>query len=143
MGGPVQLPSDALTLSPRGHQGQGGRRRQGRRGWGSGPCHPLNSNITSFMLRKYEREWPPAAGRAVTNSTATKRSTIRRLRWPDSTNSASDDPGTVQFSWTLDCERVLAGGVSRYGRRPETPPGPAVAADCQWAPALAREWANR
>ena len=49
------------------------------------------------------------------------------------------------FSWTLDCERVLAGGVSRWGNqirdrrrrrepggRPETPPIPAVAADCQW-----------
>ena len=43
------------------------------------------------------------------------------------------------FSWTLDCERVLAGGVSRWGNqirdrrrrrelggRPETPPIPAV-----------------
>ena len=48
------------------------------------------------------------------------------------------------FSWTLDCERVLAGGVSRWGNqiknrrrrrkpegRPETPPGAAVGDGCQ------------
>ena len=47
----------------------------------------------------------------------------------------SSAPG---FSWTLDCERVLAGGVSRWGStirnrrrwepggRPERPPGAAV-----------------
>ena len=43
------------------------------------------------------------------------------------------------FSWTLDCERVLAGGVwgetsesaaAEEARRPETPPGAAVG-DCQ------------
>ena len=48
------------------------------------------------------------------------------------------------FSWTLDCERVLAGGVSRWGNqiknrrrrrkpegRPETPPDAAVGDGCQ------------
>ena len=33
----------------------------------------------------------------MTNSPATKRSTIRRLRWPDSTNSVSEKPGTVHL----------------------------------------------
>jgi hypothetical protein len=49
------------------------------------------------------------------------------------------------FSWTLDCERVLAGGVSRWGRkirvrpwrrepvgRPEARPGAAAGVGSQW-----------
>ena len=56
------------------------------------------------------------------------------------------------FSWTLDCERVLAGGVSRWGNqiknrrrrrkpegRPETPPGAAVGTVV--SPAQARDGA--
>ena len=55
-----------------------------------------------------------------------------------------DGSCALGFSWTLDCERVLAGGVSRWGNqiknrrrrrkpegRPETPPGAAVGDGCQ------------
>ena len=53
-------------------------------------------------------------------------------------NSQRNPSCAPGFSWTLDCERVLAGGVSRWGNqirnrrrrrepggRPETPPGAA------------------
>ena len=32
-----------------------------------------------------------------------------RLRWSDSTNTASDDPGTVQLGFCLSCDTVLTG----------------------------------
>ena len=57
---------------------------------------------------------------------------------PNQADAICDRSCAPGFSWTLDCERVLAGGVSRWGNqirnrrrrrepggRPETPPGAA------------------
>ena len=85
---------------------------------GGGDVPGLNAVIKSVVYRATENQCEVIGIRkgweGLTHCNLDDPASQARYIWPlDRANTRTIDSCALGFSWTLDCERVLAGGVSR------------------------------